>query len=66
MNEVKITGKSAKSDINLVLCTLANVPEAYKMQVNGMETKMITDPSLVTVEAVHEKLNDRYMRIKIQ
>jgi hypothetical protein len=34
MNEVQIVGKSMKSDTDLILHILANVPEAYEMQVN--------------------------------
>jgi hypothetical protein len=58
MNEVQIVGKSTKSNTDLILHILANVPEAYEMQVNEL------DPRTVTIETVRKKLNGRFARIQ--
>ena len=52
-----------KPDSDLVLHISVNVPGACKNQVNKMEANMKKDPSSVTIELVHEKLNSRYTRI---
>ena len=64
MNYVSIKGKSEKSKTDLLLHILVNVLEAYEVQVNEMEPKINADPLLVTIEAVHKKLNIRYTRIQ--
>ena len=64
MNEVQIVGKSMKSDTDIILHILANVPEAYKMQVNKLETILKKDLCTVTIETVREKLNGRFARIQ--
>ena len=64
MNEVTITGKSGKTDTDLVLHILANIPEAYENQVNKLEIKMIANPTTGMIKVVHKKLNTRYARIQ--
>ena len=49
---------------DLILHILADVLDAYEMQVNKMKMKIIADPSSVMIEQVRNKLNSRYMRIQ--
>ena len=62
-NEVQIVGKSTKSDTDLVLHILANVPEAYKNQLNELEAVLKKDPSTVTNKMIHKKLNGRLVQV---
>ena len=58
MNLVKIKGKSAMSEINLIVHILASLPESYKVPVSFLEDKL-TDTfgsPVLTMEQVHDKI----------
>ena len=62
MNEVVITGKTAKSEINMISHILANLPESYEGQVSAIEKDLTIDPTTATIDKIRETLNLRYAR----
>ena len=63
-NQVMIRGKSDKSEVDVVLHILANVPESYEQQVNTLEALLESAPDTVTIESVRDELNARFARIQ--
>ena len=64
MNEVVITGKTAKSEIDMILHILANLPESYEGQVSAIEKDLTIDPTTATIDKIRDTLNLRYARIQ--
>jgi hypothetical protein len=65
MNKVVLPGKSMKSETDLILHVLANVPEAYETQVNEIESALTTGITSVTLAYVRSKFLERYERIRM-
>ena len=64
MNEVVITGKTAKSEIDMILHILANLPESYEGQVSAIKKDLTIDPTTATIDKIRETLNLRCARIQ--
>ena len=64
MNKVVLPGKSTKSEIDLILHVLANVPEAYETQINEIESALVTGTPSVTLAYVRSKFSERYERMR--
>ena len=64
MNLVEIQGKSAMSEIDLIVHILASLPESYEVPVSFLEDKL-TDTSggpILTIEQVRAKILERHDR----
>lgn len=68
MNKVRIPGKSEKTETDMILHILANVPEEYEMVVQSLQRNVGLDPSTnpnaTTITKVREELTLRYDRLK--
>ena len=63
MNKIKLTGKSSKTETDLILHVLVNIPEVYTTQITVIETLMGTHTDTVTIELLRNKLNAQYGRL---
>ena len=63
MNKCVITGKSKKSEIDLIIHVLANLPEEYEVTVNNISNDIKASRN-ISVEDVREQLNARFDWIK--
>ena len=67
MNKTSIPGKSNKSETDLILHIMANVPEQYETAVQALQRGIglpSTDPNATTIETVRRELTLRYERMK--
>ena len=67
MNKTTVAGKSEKSETDLILHVLANVPEQYEMVVQSLQRGIglpSSDTNATTIETVRRELTLRYERMK--
>ena len=64
MNKYKISGKSSKSDTNIILQVIAKFPKEYKIEVHQIKHDMESDPTSVTIKVLRTELQVRYDHIK--
>jgi hypothetical protein len=62
MNKITINGKSTKTDMDLIIHILANVPETYEVQIDSTEDQIRTDASKVDLDYVRTKLIEKHAR----
>ena len=63
MNKCTITGKTDKSETDLIIHVLANLPEGYEVTVNDISNDIKANRN-ISVEDVREQLNARFDWIK--
>ena len=62
MNKITIEGKSKKTDMDLIIHILANVPASYEVQVDSTEDQLRADAKKVNLAYVREKLVEKHAR----
>ena len=63
MNKCVNTGRSNKSDTDIILQVIANFPKEYEIKIHQIKYDMEKDPTKVTIEVLRTELRARNNRI---
>ena len=63
MNKIQIRGKTAMSEVDLIIHILSNLPEEYEVAVSELERKLKDDSVQLSMEDIRETLGSRFDRI---
>ena len=64
MNKIQIRGKTAMSEVDLIIHILSNLPEEYEVAVSELERKLKDDSVQLSMEDIRETLGSRFQRIE--
>ena len=66
MNEIKIPGKSDKTETDLILHVIGNLPKEYDQTQADIHKELKRNPSTTDIQYIREALEERYDQLKKQ